>query len=262
MGTALAARGLQPGALPEEWVVARPAEVRAVHGAHAAAGAAVILTCTFNLASPRLDGRLEQGPRSQVAAGALRLAREAAPGALVAGALGPTGLAGPGLAPAGEPVHERYARAAAALAEAGADLLWLETQYDAGEARLALAAARGTGLDTAVTFALRDVVGRLRAPDGTPAEALLEEAEAGGAVAAGVNCVFPGAALDALAAWAARRLRVPLALKPSPGLPGELLAPEAFARALAPALAHARLVGGCCGAEAAHLAALAALPLA
>lgn len=259
MGTALLARGLPAGALPEEWVLARPAEVTAVHAAHAAAGAALVFTCTFNLAAPRLEARL--GPRdpsgvAAAAAAAIRCAREGAPRALVAGAVGPTGLAGPGLPPAGEEVAARHARAAAALAGAGADLLWLETQYDAAEARLALAAARATGLDVIVTYALREGGGRLRAPDGTPAERLLEEAEAGGAAAAGVSCVFPGAALDALAAWAASRLRVPLALKPSPGLPGEVLAPDAFARALAPALAHARLAGGCCGAEGAHLAAL------
>jgi len=256
MGTALIARGLPPGALPEEWVLARPGEVSRVHAAHAAAGARVVFTCTFSLAAPRLEARLAGVPRSRLAAEAVRLAREAAPGALVAGALGPTGLAGPGLAPAGEEVSERYRRAWEALARAGADLLWLETQHDAGEARLALAAARATGLETAVTFALREVEGRLVGPDGTPAGALLEEAEAGGAAAAGVNCVLPGAPLDALAAWATGRLRVPLALKPSPGLPGAVLPPADFARRLAPALVHARLAGGCCGAGAAHLAAI------
>jgi 5-methyltetrahydrofolate--homocysteine methyltransferase len=303
MGTALLARGLPPGALPEEWVLARPAEVSAVHASHAAAGARVVLTCTFSLAAPRLEARLDRGARGRAAAEAVRLARAAAPGALVAGALGPTGLAGAwgasspregdgrarrgdhqasgsagpsaagsgnagdaragsglagaGSASAGEEIAGRYRAAAEALAEAGADLLWLETQLDAGEARVALAAALGTGLEAALTFALREVDGRLVAPDGTAAERLLQLAQEEGAAAAGVNCVAPGAALDGLAAWAGSRLRVPLVLKPSPGLPGALLAPGDFARALAPALSHARLAGGCCGADAAHLAALA-----
>jgi 5-methyltetrahydrofolate--homocysteine methyltransferase len=258
MGTALLAAGLPAGALPEEWLLARPDAVGAVHAAHAAAGAVLLFTCTFNLAAPRLEGRLDPPSRARAAAAAVRLARAAAPSARVAGALGPTGLAGPGLPRVDAEVSERYARACDLLAAAGVDLLWLESQYDGGEAALALAAARATGLPAAITFTLLDEGGRFRAPDGTSAEALLAAAEAGGAAATGVNCVLPGPALDALSEHAAKTLRIPLALKPSPGLPHHVQAPAAFARALAPALAHARLAGGCCGASPAHLAALAA----
>ncbi len=74
-----------------------------------------------------------------------------------------------------------------------------------------------------------------------------------------MNCGAPGPALAALAAWAHDAIAVPFAAKPSPGLPGEVLAPAAFAAAVRPAIqAGARLVGGCCGATAEHLAALAA----
>jgi hypothetical protein len=38
MGTALIARGLPEGALPDSWVVERPGEVARVHARHAAAG--------------------------------------------------------------------------------------------------------------------------------------------------------------------------------------------------------------------------------
>jgi 5-methyltetrahydrofolate--homocysteine methyltransferase len=52
---------------------------------------------------------------------------------------------------------------------------------------------------------------------------------------------------------------VPFVAKPSPGLPGAVTSPAAFTAALVPAIAAgARLVGGCCGASAAHVAALAA----
>jgi 5-methyltetrahydrofolate--homocysteine methyltransferase len=78
-------------------------------------------------------------------------------------------------------------------------------------------------------------------------------------VAVGVNCVAAGPPLAALAAWARATLPVPFIAKPSPGLPGAVLAPTPFAQAVAPArAAGARLVGGCCGATAEHLAALAA----
>lgn len=260
MGTALIARGLPAGALPEEWIPSRPDEIAAVHAGHAAAGARVLLTCTFNVAAPRLEARLDPARVEALCGVATRLARAAGGGALVAGCLGPTGLAGPGLPrPPGGELRARYARPARALAAAGVDLLWIESQWDAAEARAALAAARGTGLPAVVTFALREVDGRLEAPDGTPAAELLGAVAADGAAAAGVNCVAAGDALAALAAWARERLAVPLVAKPSPGLPGAVAPPAAFAAALRPALrAGLSIVGGCCGATADHLRALGA----
>jgi 5-methyltetrahydrofolate--homocysteine methyltransferase len=263
MGTALIARGLGD-ALPEEWLLARPEEIARVHAAHAAAGARVLLTCTFNCAAPRLAARLEParpGAVDDLCAAAVRLARGAGGGALVAGAVGPTALALPGARPP-DPADlaARYARPLAALARAGADLLWIESQWDLAEARAALAAARATGLPAVVTFGFPEDDGRFRVPGGERAEDCLAAVASDGALAAGVNCVAPGPALAALAGWAAATLRVPFVAKPSPGLPGAVLPPAAFADALRPAFAAGlRIAGGCCGATADHLRALAPL---
>jgi 5-methyltetrahydrofolate--homocysteine methyltransferase len=261
MGTALLSRGLPDGTFPEEWVLARPSDVAAVHAAHAAAGARVLLTCTFNAAAPRLEARLEPDRVAAACARAVSLARAAASasgrGVHVAGDLGPTGLAGPGLSPAPAELRDRYHRTAQALVAAAVDLLWIESQWDLAEARAALAAARATGFPAAVTFTFRDEAGRLAAPDGTPAEDCLAAVASDGAVLAGVNCVAPGEPLARLAAWARDALPVPFAAKPSPGLPGAVLAPAAFAAALGPALqAGLRVVGACCGGTAEHLRAL------
>jgi 5-methyltetrahydrofolate--homocysteine methyltransferase len=260
MGTALLARGLPADALPEEWLLDRPDEVAAVHREHAGAGARVLLTCTFNVAAPRLAARLGEGRAEALCRAAVRLARSASPDALVAGAVGPTGLSPP-LGPGEDPgvLAARYAPVLAALAGAGADLLWIESQHDVAEALAALAAARRTGLPAAVTFALEERGHHLVTHSGADPLDWLAAVEAAGAAAAGVNCVFPGAALDALAARAAARLRVPLVAKPSPGLPGAVRAPGPFAAALRPALlAGVRLAGGCCGATGEHLRALGA----
>jgi 5-methyltetrahydrofolate--homocysteine methyltransferase len=258
MGTALFARGLPQDALPEEWLLARPDEIAAVHAEHASAGAGIVLTCTFNLAAPRLAERVDAAFVEELAARAVRLAREAAPRALVAGALGPTGLATQGRSVPVRAAAAGYGRAARALCAAGADLLWLETQHDRAEARLALVAARATGLEAVITFTpVGDAPWTLT--DGTPVEEALLAMASLGASAAGVNCVAAGPPLTELAAWARSALPVPFVAKPSPGLPEAVLPADAFAAALAPALAGgAALAGGCCGATGEHLRALAA----
>jgi 5-methyltetrahydrofolate--homocysteine methyltransferase len=252
MGTALLERGLAPGQLPETWLLGRGAEIAAVHAAHALGGAEVLLTCTFSLASPRLGAAGLAGRARELARAAVGAAR-AAGAVRVAGAVGPVG---PG--PAAGDLRGAYGSAFEALAEAGADLLWAETQYDLAEAQAALAAARATGLPAVVTFAYTN-----GEPAALPAGGAVEDAvvalAAAGAAAVGVNCVPPSAGLERLVARLAPRLAVPLVAKPSPGLPGAVLAPELFAaRVAAIARAGAAWVGGCCGASAAHVAAVAA----
>ncbi len=255
MGTALMDAGLPAGSLPEAWLLERPEAVARVHAAHAAAGAQVVLTCTFNLAAPRLEASGIDAGVGDLAQRAVALARASAPGARVAGALGPTLLAG---LVDGRELTARYAGAFGALAAAGCDLLWAESQLEIGEALLALAAARRLGLPVAVTFALRQVGGALTSAAGEPALACLEAAARDGAAAVGANCVLPGAPLAAALAAALGRVAVPLVAKPSAGLPGALVAPDEFGEWIAELHgAGARWMGGCCGAGAAHLAAAA-----
>jgi 5-methyltetrahydrofolate--homocysteine methyltransferase len=261
MGTALLARGLPPSEVAEAWVLERPSEVAAVHRAHAAAGAGLFLTCTFNAASLRAGHRLPPSTLARACAEAAALARAEARGGLVAGALGPLALALPGgEAPPLADLTAPFLSPVRALAAAGVDLLWLESQYDLRETAAALSVARASGLEVVVTFTTSERDGRLVAAGGQPAERLLLAAARGGAAAVGVNCVPAGPALTALAAWASGALAVPFVAKPSPGLPGALLSPVAFAAALAPTLrAGTAWLGGCCGAEAGHLEALGAL---
>jgi 5-methyltetrahydrofolate--homocysteine methyltransferase len=259
MGTALLDRGLAPGLLPEDWVLHRPWEVAAVHAAHRAAGAEVLLTCTFNLA--RLDSGGTDLDAGEVARRAVALARLARPVA-VAGCVGATGLAGrDGRGPSPAEFRERYGLACGALAAAGADLLWVETQLDLEEARAALSAARRTGLPVVTTVFLVPAPGGMAALDGIPGVDLLEALWRDGAAAVGVNCVAPDAALARVIAQAAALVPVPLVVKPNAGLPGQPVGPAGFAAGVAAAVrAGATLAGGCCGAGAAHLRALAAVP--
>lgn len=258
MGAALLAGGLPAGALPERWLLERPAAVEAVHRGHAGAGARLLLSCTFNLAGPRLEEHGLSAELEALADAAVRVARRAAPGARVAGAVGPTALVFPGggVRPPEAELRERYRRAFRALSAAGADLLWTESHWDLAEARAALAEALATGLPAAATLGPALAGGRLALPDGPPLAEALRALLADGAAAVGINCTLPGADLAGEVA-AIGPMPVPLVVKPSAGLPGALLAPEPFASWVAAAArAGASWVGGCCGAGAEHLAAV------
>jgi 5-methyltetrahydrofolate--homocysteine methyltransferase len=256
MGTALISLGLPGNALPERWVVERPWEVARVHAGHVGAGARVLLSCTFNLA--RVDGDALEVPLEEVARRAVSIARSARPGA-VAGCLGATGLSRPdgGGPPDGE-LRERYERAFRALASAGADLLWTETHLTLREARAAVAAGRRTGLPVVATAFLAPGPDGPAAIDGTPGVPFLEALWRDGAAAVGVNCVDPGDGLAAFVARLAARVPIPLVVKASAGLPEAPWTPSRHAVGLARAIrAGASLAGGCCGAGADHLRALA-----
>jgi 5-methyltetrahydrofolate--homocysteine methyltransferase len=255
MGTALLARGLGDGELPERWVCERPSEVARVHAEHVSAGSRVLLTCTFNLARagpadlPAIGG--------EVARRAAWLARTARPWA-VAGCVGTTALSRPGGGgPPDAELRERYEEAFRSLAAAGVDLLWTETHLTLREARAAVFAARRTGLPVVATVFLSSGPGGLTALEGTPGAEFLEALWRDGAAAVGVNCVEPDDALAALVAVAASRVPVPIVVKPNAGLPGAPVSPARFATGVARAVrAGATLAGGCCGTGPAHLRAL------
>ena len=258
MGTALLAGGLSGGALPERWVVERPWEVARVHAQHVAAGAQILLTCTFNLA--RVEASELQASVEEVARRAVWLARSARPGT-VAGCAGATALSrADGRGAADGELRERFERAFRALADAGADLLWTETHLTLREARAAVWAARRTGRPVVATAFLAPGPGGLAAIDGTPGHEFLEALWRDGAAAVGVNCVAPDGALAAVVAQAAVRVPVPLVVKPNAGLPDAPWTPSRFAAGVMRAIrAGASMAGGCCGAGTDHLRALAAM---
>jgi 5-methyltetrahydrofolate--homocysteine methyltransferase len=228
-----------------------------VHEAHVAAGAEVVLTCTFNLA--RLDLADPALDVAEVARRAVALARSARPRA-VAGCIGATGLArSGGGGPSSAEFRERYELAFRGLVTAGVDLIFVETQLDLGEARAALEAGRQAGLPVLVTAFLLPVAGGMTALDGSSGLDFLEALWRDGAAAVGVNCVAPDARLARLIAGLASRIPIPLVVKPNAGIPGQPVGPAAFAAGVAAAVrAGATLVGGCCGAGPDHLRAIGA----
>lgn len=266
MGTMLYSKGISFIRCFDELNLSTPQLVKEVHLGYVKAGAEMIETNTFGATRLRLEKfNLGDKVREINLAGA-RLAREVAGDDLyVAGSVGPLGVR---LEPLGstslEEARQAFREQLQALAEAGVDLIVIETMVDLNEAHQALLAARDvSALPVVVQMTIQD--------DGsTPTGALPEEftrqLDAWGADLIGVNCsVGPAAVLEALERMAAVTQKK-LSAQPNAGLPRTiegrniyLCSPEymaSYARRFIQA--GARLVGGCCGTTPDHIRAIKA----
>ncbi|MGO9262207.1 MAG: homocysteine S-methyltransferase family protein [Bryobacteraceae bacterium] len=262
-GTELQKHGLALGASPDSWNLTHPERVEAVARAYIEAGSQVILTNTFRANAIAMEGDLAAINRAGVA-----ISKRAAAGrALVFASIGPIGkmlgkmldksLGQPLIAGeiGPEEAQAAFAAQAAALASAGADALLLETMSDIEEARLAVAAAKSTGLPVIVSFAFDSGRNKDRTMMGATPEAVAAAMVEAGADAVGANCgigVVPAITL-------CRRLRaacdLPIWIKPNAGLPkldGTAIRYDVSAEFFASHYAALRdagasFVGGCCG---------------
>lgn len=265
-GTNYQTMGMEPGLAPEEWLFEAPERVVELHRAFAAAGADIVLTCTFGATALRLTEGPLNGRVREVNLRAAELAREGAgTGRLVAGSLGPTGQL---IEPYGlltrEAAVTAYAEQSRALADGGVDLLVLETIFAVEEAVWAVEGIQSaTDLPLVVSFSFdmgtRTMMG-LSSTDAVAAVIPL------GIAAVGTNC---GRSLkdadlvvtEILAAAGA----VPVWVKPNAGVPqivGAEVVYEAGPEMLAEHVVRyveqgVRIVGGCCGSTPEHVAAIA-----
>ncbi len=108
-GSNLQQRGLGKGISAEAWVLEQPEQILRLHRDFLAAGADILLTCTFGGTSLRLQHAGLASRAEEINRRAAALAKQAAGDkALVAGSIGPTGLM---LQPFG-PLSESEAQAA------------------------------------------------------------------------------------------------------------------------------------------------------
>jgi 5-methyltetrahydrofolate--homocysteine methyltransferase len=164
MGTNLFAMGLMTGEAPELWNFERPDQVERLHRGMVEAGADIILTNTFGGSSYRLKLHKQQDRVREINREAARIARRVADSAgrpvVVAGSIGPSGeLFEPLGALTPEGAEAAFGEQAAALAEGGVDLLWIETMSAREEVLAAAAGAAKTGLPFVVTMSF-DTNGR------------------------------------------------------------------------------------------------------
>ena len=266
MGTALIESGVPVGACFEALNLTDPGRVETVHRGFVAAGARLLLTNTFGANRFRLGGHDLADRVDAINRAGVERAR-AVGAELVGGSMGPLGIR---LAPYGR-VHPdqalaAYREQAAALAEAGADVLVIETQTDLRELEQAVDAARaaapGLPVLASASFTRDD-----RTPLGsTPADVAVRLAQLR-VDAIGVNCgEGPAQALRVIRRMKAHAGGIPLSARPNAGGPAEVggrfvyPATPSYVAELAVALRDegAAIVGGCCGTGPAHTAAMAA----
>jgi 5-methyltetrahydrofolate--homocysteine methyltransferase len=256
-----------------EWLnVTAPEVIREWHASFLRAGATVLETNTFGangivLAEYGLESRAAEINRA-----AVENAREAIRGhggrAYVAGSIGPTTK----LPSLGHIGYERMAAAfseqAAALAEAGADLLILETCQDLLQVKIALVscfdALEASKRDIPVMVSLTvENTGTMLV--GTDVAAALAAIEPFPVFSIGLNCATGPEGMTSHIRYLCRHYRGRVSCIPNAGIPqvrdGETrypLSPESFAAQLCAFVRDegVSIVGGCCGTTPEHIRAL------
>ena len=262
----------------------RPDVIKAIHEEYIAAGADIIETNTF---SANQISQSEYGCEDfaiQMAYEGARIAREAADEAeaiaakigltrkvWVAGSMGPTSkslslspdVADPAFrAYSFDQMKDAYGRQAEALIKGGADVLLLETCFDALNVKAALSAIQELGeIPVMISVSVGDRSGRTLT--GQTLEAFYTSVRHYPIISFGLNCSLGAAELTPLMEDLGSWCRCAVSCYPNAGLPNEMggydQSPEEMGRQVL-AMASKGLVniaGGCCGTTPDHIRAIA-----
>lgn len=268
-GTLLQERGLKPGELPELWSIEHIEEMIDIHSQYFMAGSDIVLANTFGANRQKFSS--DEYELEDIVTAAIINVKEGAylgvhDGREVYAALdlGPTGKL---LKPMGtlsfEEAYETYREVVIYGAEAGADLVYIETMSDTYELKAAVLAAKENcelPVFATVTF---DEKGKLLTGADIPSVVALLEGL--GVDALGVNCGLGPEQMIPILDEIMQYASVPVIIKPNAGLPkqkdGEVyydVEPEEFASYIEEIVRHgASLVGGCCGTTPEYIRAVA-----
>lgn len=252
MGTQLQNAGLPTGVPPEKWNLTHPEKIKAVHTAYLKAGADVVYANTFGINPIKYGDGTEELVRA-----AISIAKSAASefkDRYVALDIGPTGKL---LKPLGdldfEDAVRSFKRVVKAAAEAGADLVFIETMNDIYEAKAAVIAAKEE-CDLPV-FATCVFGADCKTMTGSSPEAVAVTLEGLKVDALGLNCSLAPKQMLPVVERLLKCSSVPVIVKPNAGMPvmvdGKTVydvgAEEFCDDMLAMVKSGVRVVGGCCG---------------
>ena len=260
MGTMLQAAGLEAGELPELLCLNSPDEVTAIHRQYVEAGSLAVTTNTFGANARKLG---DAASVREIFAAAVACVRNAGARYVVAD-IGPTGAL---LAPLGtmsfDEAYGLFAEQVRAAAEAGADIILIETMADLLEMKAAVLAAKECS-DLPV-FATMTFGEDGRTFLGTSPRIAALTLSALGVQALGMNCSLGPDDLRPLVDEMLEVATCPVMVQANAGLPhvedGKTVFsvdPDSYAKSVAGMVeAGVRIVGGCCGTNPAYIANLA-----
>jgi homocysteine S-methyltransferase len=266
MGTMLHSRGVGFDKCFDELNLTNPAAVADVHREYIEAGAELIITNTFGANRYKLTKHGLQDDVTEINRAGVELAKRVVAASfkdvLIAGDVGPLGVR---IAPYGrvklEEAREAFAEQVKALAEAGADVIIIETMSDLYEIQEAIKAAKENSslpIIASVTFTRDD-----RTLLGDDPAKVAHRLAAAGADVIGVNCSGgPSQLLRILKQMRQAEPNSKFWVKPNAGWPeqvsGRIMYPadaDYFGEyAVQFRQAGANIVGGCCGTTPQHIA--------
>ena len=281
MGTMLQKHGLQGN--NEIFNFSNPDEILNIHNEYIEAGADIIETNTF---SANRISQMQYGLADRaydLARAGASIARKAADEAggrtageprkvWVAGSMGPTGkslslaqnLSDPTERPYSfDEMAEAYSEQARGLIDGGADLLLLETCFDALNTKSALYAIRNISSDIPIIVSVSASDKSGRTLTGQTMEAFYRSVSHAGLMAFGLNCSLGTEDLAPLVAEASAWAECPLICYPNAGLPNEMGEYDEKPSEMAAAIkkmaldGNLNIVGGCCGTTPEHILAIA-----
>ncbi len=256
-GTLLQSWGLKAGEKPEMWNITNPDKIIKMHRQYLDAGAQIITSCTFGA------NRLKFDNLEEIVSAAIRNAKTACNGhdAYVALDIGPTGKM---LEPLGDLAFEDaisiFSETIRIGANAGADLVLIETMNDSLEAKAAVIAAKeNCNLPVFVTCVYDETKKLMTGADPAAMIAMLEGL---GADAIGINCSLGPKQMLEIVPEFIKNASVPVIVNPNAGLPrtenGKTVFDvdaDEFADIMCEIVkAGATIIGGCCGTTPEHIA--------
>ena len=269
MGTQLMIAGLEQGGCGEAWNLAHPERVVAIQRRYAEAGSDCILTNTFGGSRIMLNRHSNAGKVVEINRAAVEIVRQAFGDreGYVIGDIGPFGGL---MEPYGdfteEQVREAFDEQAAALVEAGADAIIIETQTSLEELRLGICATKKAGARCVIGSMAYDVTldgSTFRTMMGVDPERAAGFMEEHGADIVALNC---GTGMDMeRARQAIERYKkvtaLPLMAQPNAGQPKLVKmkvlydeTPEEMVTGVAALLdGGVNILGACCGSTPEHI---------
>jgi 5-methyltetrahydrofolate--homocysteine methyltransferase len=255
-GTQLQARGLPSGETPDGWNLTHADLVEEIPRAYVDAGSRVVLTNTFRGNRLALDSAGLADRASELNREAAAISKRAAgERAAVFGSIGPSGkMLCMGEVSADE-LRDVFLQQASALAAGGADGLVIETMADLDEARLAVEAAKSTGLPVVACMCFDSGADNDRTMMGITPEQAAEQLQAAGADVIGANCGQGIEGYISIAKRFAAATDLPIWIKANAGIPKlvdgevayETTAEQFASRAVELRDAGVSFIGGCCG---------------